>query len=610
MAACQTMTAPAPHQIQTDQVQGALLAAAVGDALGWPQEDRSGRVGGMRGVEPRAELVGWERRTGGRFAPHIEHIDAGSYSDDTQLLLAVARSRRRGPAWWDDWTQVELPFWRVYERGGGGATKRASDSWATGKAPWTEAVKDADRKRYFDAGGNGVAMRVLPHAIAGAAEASFEPTAQAILDDGIATHGHPRALVGALAYGFACWRALQRTSTLGYGELLEELVAAPRAWAVPPAPSAVPDWPRAATSTVPDYERVWRSTLDEMLDLLDACRRGISKAALSVDRRTLEEIGCFDKRVLGAGTVAAAASVFLASRYAAQPTQGLVAGAFACGADTDTIAAMAGGLLGAVNGRDWVNGFGRRLQDADYIAQVAKTLADAERPAEPRERWTEAKKRRLYAELRTLRVGDRIELPLGTCEIARSVEHDSTRPDNRIRSWILQSAEGQSLHVKLIDRIEIDQPPTQDPRPGTRRAEHEPTSEPRPRIGVVLKVSDMRRSCDFYRDVLGLEVTKTTPSYVSFAGMLALEAVDKSEQLKMPDDGGGLFAAPQAIALYIDPDALDGMHKRVTAARVPKSPIAEHHGRRVFRCADPDGHVIELAEVTPRTPERGFDARA
>src|SRR5215211_5272005 len=120
------------------RAEGAMLATAVGDALGWPQEDRSGRVGGRRAVEPRLEFSEWRRREGGRYAAHEEAIGAGEYSDDTQLVLALARALRAGDSWWERLTEVELPFWLFYERGGGAATKRAARSWANGKPPWTD----------------------------------------------------------------------------------------------------------------------------------------------------------------------------------------------------------------------------------------------------------------------------------------------------------------------------------------------------------------------------------------------------------------------------------------------------------------------------------------
>ena len=283
---------------------------------------------------------------GGRFANHEEVIGAGEYSDDTQLIAAVSRSLLAGSDWWSRWTRSELPFWLLYERGGGGATKRAAQAWTKGTPPWTGETRD----RYFSAGGNGVAMRVLPHLLR--RDGGFAEAAQAIVADGIATHGHPRALVGAQAYAFALWSALRRQQRLAYGALLEEVRNGVDVWSVRPSVDDVaPDWARAAKTAMEGaYDDIWEATVGEIADLLDACLEGIGQGALSIDRETLAKLGTFDKRVSSAGTVTAAGAIFLASRYASRPAQGLVAAAFAEGADTDTLGSMTGGLLAAISG--------------------------------------------------------------------------------------------------------------------------------------------------------------------------------------------------------------------------------------------------------------------
>ena len=157
----QSLEAPLP----VAKAEGAFLALAAGDALGWPQEMRGSIRGNPANMSAHVEFKEWTRRGGGRFQPYEEVIHPGDYSDDTQLTLAVARSRTsHGSAWWNAFTRAELPLWTLYERGGGGATKRAANEWASGRAPWKSHRHDSVRQ-YFAAGGNGVAMRVLPHAL-------------------------------------------------------------------------------------------------------------------------------------------------------------------------------------------------------------------------------------------------------------------------------------------------------------------------------------------------------------------------------------------------------------------------------------------------------------
>ena len=79
-------------KLRVGRAVGAMLGAACGDALGWPNE----RIGKSKAPKepqgPLKEFRSWIRRTGGRFFPHEETIEAGEYSDDTQLILCLSRS--------------------------------------------------------------------------------------------------------------------------------------------------------------------------------------------------------------------------------------------------------------------------------------------------------------------------------------------------------------------------------------------------------------------------------------------------------------------------------------------------------------------------------------
>src|SRR5215471_15049583 len=77
-------------------------------------------------------------RQWGAKAEHTVGIGAGEYSDDTQLLLATTRSLLYGEQWAKYLSHYELPLWLLYERGGGGATKRAAAAWQRNVTPWGE----------------------------------------------------------------------------------------------------------------------------------------------------------------------------------------------------------------------------------------------------------------------------------------------------------------------------------------------------------------------------------------------------------------------------------------------------------------------------------------
>ena len=354
---------------------GAMLGAAYGDALGWPNE-RIGKSNAPNQPQGRLqEFRRWTRRSGGRFFPHEEIIEAGEYSDDTQLILCLSRSLLHGNFWWDHFTQIELPFWTIYERGGGGATKRAAGAWIDGSTPWDINRKPQAVKRYFDAGGNGVAMRVLPHIIRLIESCDFKPIAVNVMRDGITTHGHPRALLGALVYSFALWLSLRRDTKLAYGELIEDLIKNVGVWSVLPEKSELPhNWWNQANHTLKNYEKLWDSTQSEILVYLSVCRNEIGKGALSIDDDVLKKLQCFNRQISGAGTVASIAAVYLASRYAADPINGVIKAAFAIGSDTDTIASMTGGLLGCINGTGWLSSVRGGIQDVAYIEKTALKL--------------------------------------------------------------------------------------------------------------------------------------------------------------------------------------------------------------------------------------------
>ena len=417
---------------------GAMLGAAYGDALGWPNERSRNKA---KAPEAGAwhKLRAWQRDQSTKFAILRYEIEKGSYSDDTQMILCLSRSLLKSDQWYKHYTTKELPFWQVYQRGGGGATKSAVKSWASGIAPWLSDEKE----RFFNAGGNGVAMRVLPHAIMGY-KLDFGHTAHNILLDGIATHGHPQALVGALAYGYVLWYALRQGSlanhTLRSAPSGNEATqgsnegVANDGKGVGPYPSAelfyeanfakvvldaIDEWsacaldydlPKSFIELAQDssssganysYRAIWDvavATMQKYLVTAASSCEHIAAALAKVKSATganvaspafyeqvdklndnsLKALNCFDKNVSGAGTVAAAVAIYQASAYLHDPVRGIVRLAFAKGSDTDTNASMAAALLGSVYGEGFIDGETlAEVQDKDCIREYAQALVNS-----------------------------------------------------------------------------------------------------------------------------------------------------------------------------------------------------------------------------------------
>jgi ADP-ribosylglycohydrolase len=576
-----------------------MLSAACGDALGWPVEPRGQRVGGTASLKPSLSFIDWTRREGGGYAPYQRSIPAGAYSDDTQLMIAVARSLTCGDGWQDQLIGFELPAWTLYELGGGGAIKRAAQRWSKGQAPW-ESTKATDRREYFGAGANGVAMRILPHAIFGAQDQRFERTAERIFADGIATHGHPRALVGALAAGFAMWSALRWTGKVNYGELIEACLAERNAWGRLPSHLANAEWRNEAESVLKaSYEDIWGRTCEEMQGLLLTSREAIDRGSLARDEEVLNELGAYGKES-GSGTRTAAVAIYLASRYVAQPGAGLLASAFARKADTDTIACLVGGMLGAFSGDDSVEGLADDLMDAPYIRELAMAVADHETDHEVLPRWTWRTKGELLRELAERHPGEKLTLPLFGTSTILTVQQPETKSANEVRIWWLSTEIGQTLSVSRISKpqarggearhqakagedagqLTIDAPDRTPTRAGAS-AWH------------FVFVKNLTVALELYNGILGIPVRRSRKRSIVLDGHLVLE---ESESVERPV--GEPFKARGVIGVFVAKDDLRSTRDRAIAAGYQTSPIGKGRNGSRFRVRDQDGHVVEVFTST------------
>ena len=170
----------------TESLKAALLGVAVGDALGFPFE-------GM----PREALAGLDLSSfhGGAFPP-------GTWSDDTSLTFITAESLvARGRLELEDLARRFLrwlkegyftPFGEAI--GVGRATREALLKVERGVPP-LEAGGRGERDN-----GNGSLMRILPVALWYAKEPLFEAL-EALHQASSLTHAHPRALVACGLFG-------------------------------------------------------------------------------------------------------------------------------------------------------------------------------------------------------------------------------------------------------------------------------------------------------------------------------------------------------------------------------------------------------------------------
>lgn len=585
--------------VARSRVEGAFTALAAGDALGWPQEFLSRK----QRVPPTPAFRDWERRGGGRFLPHIEIIRAGDYSDDTQLTLAVARSRlTAGTSWWAHFTRNELPLWMLYERGGGGATKRAASSWLRGVAPWKQPERAAVA-RYFEAGGNGVAMRVVPHAVFHAEDEGPSALLKDVLVDGTATHGHPRALVGAAAYAYATWWLLRAQHTVGFGELLTVLLDSSSTWGAAPS-SAKKEWFGAANSSLGDYERLWARVVDETRQLLQLARTGLEEGALADDEDVLNRMGAFSKEK-GSGTVCAAAAIYLAARHAAQPVQGVLRAAFALGSDTDTLAAMTGGLVGALGGSDWLPPEWGAVQDLQYLRRIANKVAARATPEGTPPALPPVTAKALDNILESLIGGHQGDLEFGGARQARVVDLYRPTPSTasiNVVGWRLATSDGQTLYVTKITKKtkeEMAQAPAQ--RRSSEPTASQPSTRPQDRLearaaGIKLVVANLAASTAFYEG-LGLVALKRTGRFVSFGAVSLVEAqtaVDLARGVVSEETPN----RRNCVELHVSD--LNVVHRRLAEGGHQVQAVLESSwGEPSVQVLDPDGNLVEIIEKRP-----------
>lgn len=442
------------NKILNDKFLGGFLTATIGDVLGWPQEKNSKNL--TINQKRQIEFQTWHKNTGTRFHLHEEVIHAGEYSDDTQLMLATARSLLKNEKWYVNFAKVELPFWLVYERGGGGATKAACKSWANGVPPW----KNSKKKQlftYFNAGGNGVVMRILPHVFN-----SYKNKKKLMHDvfrNGIATHGHPSALVGSLAYAQALLYLVEKEDTLRYAELIDYLLESLSEWSNIPDLEKMEEWYQNAELVFgAPYHQIWDSVVDEFKKGLVTLRNNLKSGLLDDTEKTLTKLGCFDKNINGSGNVTVLVALYIFSKYATNPKTGLLELAFLKNADTDTLASVAGGLFGTLHGTEWIPDEWLEVQDYEYIKHLVNvSLMDIKTDIRVTDSWKETQRKKLLDNLRNREIGSKFSFYVfGSLELVDRYQNKAKVNKFHIETYKLKTGMGQTIFIKSITQKPLD----------------------------------------------------------------------------------------------------------------------------------------------------------
>jgi len=342
-----------------------------------------------------------------------------------------------------------------------------------------------------------------------------------------------------------------------------------------------------------------------MLALLETSRVGIDAGAISVDSHVLADLGCFDRSVRGSGTICAAAAVYLASKYAPDPQNGLIEAANLIGADTDTIACMVGGLLGIIAGIEWLQRYRNQLQDEQYITELTQRLERLEfgqflnSPIGPSAAKPITAVDHFLDRLRHEPSNAILDLPDGRkASIKEVVPVQTHSPNLQGRQWTLRTEDGQSLYIKKFERKpKIDIQETGASESNVKVGGNGKS----PRSGVKIKavkliVQNLERSRWFYHEVLGLKVARESKTLVNFGGIISIISREHGIEFESIVSEG--FRTRSIICL--ESTNLQACYDRVRSFIEAKSTsVQERSGRKVFRCIDPDENIVEVFESLP-----------
>lgn len=363
-----------------DRFQGAIAFSAVGDALGWMTEfgqyPREAKTR-INDKYPVKEFYSWKKKQGGRYWGYTEDIDAGSYSDDTQLGLSVARCINiKGNFEPEKFAYFELPLWLVYERGGGSAIKFAARSLLSKNKEWWRNFYQRKTKHmpldYRNAGANGAAMRVLPISLVNAFNED-KLLHEAFLNS-IITHGHPRAIIGTLIYAGAV-SFLIKHQQFRDKELVEYLN-----FIVKNSLIIIKNWEHSE-EWLKEWNQIPSNQLtfeQEFSNIQNEAKEYLNKinSYVNLDSNSYYELTkALDPAFRGSGVSTVLVSIFLFLKYKDSPNDALFTAVNSLGSDTDTIANFVGGLFGAHYGLDVVPPkLLEKVQDKEYLIDIARQL--------------------------------------------------------------------------------------------------------------------------------------------------------------------------------------------------------------------------------------------
>ena len=124
---------------------------------------------------------------------------------------------------------------------------------------------------------------------------------------------------------------------------------------------------------------------------------------------------------------------------------------------------------------------------------------------------------------------------------------------------------------------------------------------------TMLVVTDIDKSVEFYKKVLGLRVIMDFGANKTLTGGLALQTLDTWREFIGTDD---ISFGNNSSEIYFEEDNFDKFAERLQKFDVDYvHPVKEHSwGQRVVRIYDPDKHIIEIGENIKSVCQRFLDS--
>jgi len=364
------------HLRLNSKILAILIGGAIGDALGWVTAEKPHiSLYDKTGLDEITDFLRWKNIPGGRFYNRVEYIEKGEYSDDTQLTLSTARSINLDKSF--DifrFSKIELPFWLKYCRGAGLTTKTAARNLFYKENKWFNNFFENTSSKYSipyrEAGSNGAVMRIAPLAFINFN--NFKKLKEDIWKNTITTHGHPRALFGALLLGFAITFLVNLNSiNLEENIFLEFLIDKInsvelsnddkiRIW--------IKNWNKDGKF---DYKAKFDETKEEVINYIKL----IQQLIILTDSEILEKLKCFERNYKRSGIHTTIAGICLFMKYKNDFKKALISTVNLINSDTDTIGSFVGQLVGAHLGLEEIpKSWREQVQDEKYIYILGNRL--------------------------------------------------------------------------------------------------------------------------------------------------------------------------------------------------------------------------------------------